>query len=527
MCKENTFKHETQSNLSKFKSELDSLGRNFHYDCANSCLLYFAKRDMHTLSAKCIVAGADNFEQAILFAEKTDSIKTLSQLLLCQAAKYGDYTKVTELLGDPPAPSNTWYVPDVQKYLSTYFHSDCNLRKPALVLALREGHFFTAGTLLKHSRYVKEDGGFCVDWGDLNLRSVHEIWMHNVSSWVDNFILSHNKLTSLPNTFLNLLKVRVLDLSHNNLSGTLVIVDLMKLQTIEKLRLSDNLLRELPNSIVWPSSLTYLDISRNKLTTLPACMSSANIECLICQGNSFTQLPSSLFNMTSLKIMDLKDNLSNGFSDTEAMMSKFQSESVKFISPDGNIFRSQRSDTIPDNIIGRPIRPQNSIMNSLRKLNVIKRPTFKSPDTRKVCLTLIGEKNLHLSIAHKLLQTIHSNVEKEKETQHHHDSLMHFTWTYTPNFLRGKKIAFNTMVLRNCSKYSRYISCFLPETHLIGIVHDASSSFKDTEANLIRPLTQLVANVSEQMCEYWCYDCLLFTDKEIRSYRVCTRHESR
>lgn len=503
MCKENAFKNETQSNLAKFKLELDSLGRNFHHDCANSCLLYFAKRDMHTLSAKCIVAGADNFEQAILFAEKTNSIKTLSQLLLCQAAKYGDYTKVTELLGDPPAPSNIWYIPDVQRYLSNYFHNDCYLRKPSLVIALRDGHFFTAGTLLKHSRYMKEDGGFCVDWGDLNLRNVHEIWMHNVSSWVDHFILSHNKLTSLPNTFLNLLKVRVLDLSHNNLSGTLVIIDLMRLQTIEKLRLSDNLLRELPNSIVWPPSLTYLDISRNKLTTLPACMSSANIECLICQGNSFTQLPSSLFNMTSLKIMDLKDNLINGFSDTDAIMSRFQSESVKFISPDGNIFRSQRIDTVPESIIiDKPIRPQNSIMSSLRKLNVIKRPTFKSSDTRKVCLTLIGEKNLHLSIAHKLLQTIHSNVEKEKETQHRHDSLMHFTWTYSSSFLRGKKIAFNTMVLKNCSKYSRYISCFLPETHLIGIVHDGSSSLKDTEANLIRPLTQLVANVSKQMCKY-------------------------
>ena len=86
MCKENAFKNETQSNLAKFKLELDSLGRNFHHDCANSCLLYFAKRDMHKLSAKCIVAGADNFEQAILFAEKTNSIKTLSQLLLSSSS---------------------------------------------------------------------------------------------------------------------------------------------------------------------------------------------------------------------------------------------------------------------------------------------------------------------------------------------------------------------------------------------------------------------------------------------------------
>ncbi|KAI6657261.1 Leucine-rich repeat serine/threonine-protein kinase 1-like [Oopsacas minuta] len=496
MCEENSFKDESQTNLSNFKSELDNLGINFHYDCANTCLLYFAKRDMHTLSAKCIIAGADNFEQAILFAEKTNSTKTLSQLLLCQAAKYGDYNKVSELLGDPPSPSNLWYLPTVQRHLSTYFHSDMYLRKPALIISLREGHFFTAGTLLKHCRHLKEDGSFCLDWGDLSLKNVHEIWMHNVSPWVEYFILSKNKLTSLPNTFLSLLNIRVLDLSHNNLTGTLVIIDLMRLQTIEKLRLSDNKLRELPNSIIWPPSLTYLDISRNKLSTLPSCMSSAKIECLVCQGNSFPQLPNSLYNMTSLKIIDLKDNLINGFSDIETIMAKFQSESVKFINPDGEIFRAQHNETITENtvIVGRPIRQSNTILNSLKKLNVIKRSTFKSPDIRKICLTLIGEKNLHLSIAHKLQAY---STDKQNYTTHVHDSLMHFSWIYTPNFLRNKKIAFNTMVLKNCSKYSRFVSCFLPETHLIGVIHDAGASIKDTEANLIRPLTQLVGHLKK------------------------------
>ena len=457
---------------------------------------------MHTLSAKCVHAGADSFEQAILFAEKSKSTKTLSQLLLCQAAKEGDYNKVAELLGDPPAPSHLWYMSTVQRHLASFFHSDPFLRKPALIIALREGHFFTAGTLLKHCRRIKEDGGFSLDWGDLSLRHVHEIWMHTVSPWVEHFNLSNNKLTSLPNTFLSLLNIRVLDLSHNNLSGTLVVIDLMRLQSIEKLRLSDNKIRELPNSIVWPPSLSYLDISRNKLTSLPACMSTANIECLICQGNSFLQMPVSLFSMKSLKIVDLKDNLVNGFSDVDTLMSRFHSESVKLISPDGDIFRSRHSEVTPDNsiIVGRPVRPPNTILTSLRKLNVIKRPPFKSSDTRKVCLTLIGEKNLHLSLAHKLLQAGHGQERQRDSQQHIHDALMHFTWTYTVSFLRGKKITFNTMVLKNCSQYSRYVSCFLPETHLIGLIHDASSSAKETEANLIIPLTHLVRHVSYVCC---------------------------
>ena len=490
------FKEAGQAALDGFKAELDILGRNFQQDCANSALLYFAKSDMHTLSAKCVLAGADCFEQAILFAEKTNSTKTLSQLLLCQAAKEGDYNRVAELLGDPPAPSHLWYMSKVQRHLSTYFHSDTFLRKPALMIALREGHFFTAGTLLKHSRRVTEAGGFHLDWADLSLRHVHEIWMHTVSPWVEQFNLSNNKLTSLPNTFLSLLNIRVLDLSHNNLSGTLVIIDLMRLQSIEKLRLSDNKIRELPNSIVWPPSLSYLDISRNKLTSLPACMATANIACLICQGNSFSQLPVSLFGMASLKIVDLKDNLVNGFSDVESLMSRFHSESVTLISPEGEMYKPKHCDVIPENIIvNRPIKQQSTIMASLRKLNVMRRPPFKSPDTRKVCLTLIGEKSLHVSVAHKLLQTGHV-LERPREQQHAHYALMHFTWTFSPNLLRGRKIAFNTMVLKSCSQYARYVSCFLPEMHLIGLIHDASSSAKDTEANLVIPLTQLVRHVS-------------------------------
>ena len=165
---------------------------------------------------------------------------------------------------------------------------------------------------------------------------------HAVAPWVEHFNLAHNKLTSLPNSFLSLQNIRILDLSHNNLSGTLVFIDLMQLDTLEKLSLSDNKIRELPSNSTFPASLTYLDISRNKLTNLPSCISTSNLQCLICQGNGFSHLPAPLFQLHSLQIIDLKDN-TNGLSDVELLISKFSSE-VKFISPDGEIYRSRQMD---------------------------------------------------------------------------------------------------------------------------------------------------------------------------------------
>ena len=497
MCESKSFKSDLQGRLVFFRGELDVLGRNFHNDCANTCLLYFAKCNLHTLSARCILAGADNFEQATIFAEKTTSIKVLSQLLLCQAAKQGDYARVSELFSDPPGISHPWYLRDVQRHLTDYFYSDPYLRKPALVIAFRCSHIYTASSLLKHSRMHGESGEFHLDWSDLSLRHVHEIWMHAVAPWIQHLNLSHNRLTSLPNSFLSLQNIRVLDLSHNNLSGTLIFIDLMRLETLEKLNLSDNQIRELPSNTLYPALLTYLDISRNKLTNLPACISDAKLQCLICKGNSFSHLPSPLFQLHSLKILDFKDNPGGSFSDVDSIMSRFSSD-VKFISPDGEIHRSRVHEELPDTPLflhKQQHRAAPSLLSTIKKLNVIKRPTFRGTETRRVCLTLLGERQLQVSLANKLIQSTHH--ERQKDSQH--DSLINFSWIFSPNFLRGKKISFNTFVLKNSPKYALFLSCFLPETALIALLHDPSQTQKDTEANLIRPLASLLTHVSDSV----------------------------
>ena len=108
---------------------------------------------------------------------------------------------------------------------------------------------------------------------------------------------------------------------------------------------------------------------------------------------------------------------------------------------------------------------------------------------------------------------------------------MNFTWLFSPNFLRGKKIAFNTFVLKNSPKYALFLSCFLPETALIAVIHDASQTQKDTEANLMRPLASLLTHVSyKNNCNFFFHwrSCLDLTDALfvftiIRQMRHCLR----
>ncbi|XP_071852296.1 uncharacterized protein [Apostichopus japonicus] len=126
----------------------------------------------------------------------------------------------------------------------------------------------------------------------------------------NNLLLSHNKLTALPeHIFSDMISLQTLLLSDNNLT-TLpehIFSDLISLQL---LYLDSNKLASLPMHIFANlSNLEELGLFENNLTSLPVTIFSnlTNLQVLYLHRNVLTSLPVNLFsNLTNLKILYLQ-----------------------------------------------------------------------------------------------------------------------------------------------------------------------------------------------------------------------------
>jgi hypothetical protein len=124
---------------------------------------------------------------------------------------------------------------------------------------------------------------------------------------LNTFLLSHNRLTSIPVSIGNLTLLERLDLYNNDL--TTIPDQIGHLCTLQTLLLSHNHLTSIPVSIGNLTLLERLDLYNNDLTTIPdqvghLCM----LKTLLLSHNRLTSISVSIGNLTLLERLDLNDN---------------------------------------------------------------------------------------------------------------------------------------------------------------------------------------------------------------------------
>ena len=119
------------------------------------------------------------------------------------------------------------------------------------------------------------------------------------------------KLWEIPEEVFELTSLKVLNLSHNQLSY--LPESIGNLANLTTLNLSGNQILNLPKSISELANLTILDLSENKLSSLPNFLGNlANLTNLDLRGNQLADLPNYFTNLVNLTTLYLSyNNLSN------------------------------------------------------------------------------------------------------------------------------------------------------------------------------------------------------------------------
>eukprot|EP00118_Oscarella_pearsei_P025803 m.308799 g.308799 ORF g.308799 m.308799 type:complete len:684 (+) comp44828_c0_seq1:14-2065(+) len=147
-------------------------------------------------------------------------------------------------------------------------------------------------------------------------------------SSLERLICHHNAIRSIPDTFLQLMRLTYLDISRNQLSSlppsiclwsleTLIVSsnrlnfipgDIGKMSNLVELDAGNNELRSLPLEIGKLTKLRCLKLRRNSLTELPDCLSCLKLVHLDVTANYIKAIPTSFAKMATLSIFLLEHN---------------------------------------------------------------------------------------------------------------------------------------------------------------------------------------------------------------------------
>ncbi|XP_076910926.1 receptor-like protein EIX2 [Bidens hawaiensis] len=161
-----------------------------------------------------------------------------------------------------------------------------------------------------------------VELGSCKIANGFPQWLQNQRK-LKNLVLSNASVYGfLPTWLRKMAIIKVLNLSHNKLSGSLINLPIrdpineVESDPIEILLLQDNLFNgQIPRSLCTKTRLILLDVSTNKLSgNIPDCVENLQtMVTLILSSNELSGvLPSSLGNISSLARLKLNDNNFSG-----------------------------------------------------------------------------------------------------------------------------------------------------------------------------------------------------------------------
>ncbi|KAG7381860.1 hypothetical protein PHYPSEUDO_005516 [Phytophthora pseudosyringae] len=123
-----------------------------------------------------------------------------------------------------------------------------------------------------------------------------------------SFKMRHNLLRRLPSALWSLETLTSLDLSNNELEGS-VPEQLGKLDKLRELGLEGNKLTHLPDSIGGLVHLEVLRVENNRLKALPSTIGRLrNLKTFSAHSNQIAELPASFGSLTGMLTLDLKKN---------------------------------------------------------------------------------------------------------------------------------------------------------------------------------------------------------------------------
>lgn len=132
--------------------------------------------------------------------------------------------------------------------------------------------------------------------------------------------LAQNKLTTLPEGLFELTALKFLDLSHNELQGTLS-ESFGALTNLKELSLAANKLSKLPEAIADLIELEVLRLEENTLTTLPTAIGKMKkLHTLTAHTNQLSSLPHSFGSLRNLQTLDIKKNRLDSVTDQLATL---------------------------------------------------------------------------------------------------------------------------------------------------------------------------------------------------------------
>lgn len=139
-------------------------------------------------------------------------------------------------------------------------------------------------------------------------------------------VLHSNEISKIPNTIEKLGKLKVLDCSRNKLTS--LPDEIGKLPQLTTMNISSNLLRSIPTQI-GNIKLTILNLSNNQFEAFPdVCYPELiHLTEIYVNGNQIKEIPVTINQLASLKIINVADNLISG----NFSLSKTKILSIKLI----------------------------------------------------------------------------------------------------------------------------------------------------------------------------------------------------
>ena len=135
------------------------------------------------------------------------------------------------------------------------------------------------------------------------------------------FDIPNNEITSLPESFYNLKKIKNIELKNNKIDS--VSSKIGQLVNVQSLGITDNPSRHIPSEICNLKKMKYLDLDNTKITELPKCLGELqNIDWIHISGTQLTEFPIEILNSPNLQSIQAKEIKLKNYKEVKAICEK-------------------------------------------------------------------------------------------------------------------------------------------------------------------------------------------------------------